>query len=247
MIFHKFLISVSTLFALVVLSACDVVLPPTHALEPQTLTQTDYAWKNIDLRDYYFIGVTRIDCPMVLSYLTGSGICKPAKTPVGSAVNCPLSFPYETLQVGCLMADDVPAVYVTLTAKKEARDIVLSQRIGRCQYAAAGPAVGESPRYQTDRGYKVCLFEGSDKISSGRLSSQDESARPIGLYLDFSQTPMADVETMAEADKFNGPFTITLDARYFENDERERAFKTIFELFKIYQDSGEESGGEGED
>ncbi len=222
------------------LTACDVIVPPTRPPESQILAQDNYAFDNIDLLDYSFIGITRIDCPLINSALTGSGICAPHNTVVGQLVHCSLAYPYEDLEFGCIDSGEVPSVYFKMTASKDAQNQAFPKEFGACKPAQAGPAAGEQPRYTTDPGYKVCLFEGSPKISAGILSSNDNDARPVGLYLDLAKTEQ-DIDAMTQQNAFSGPYTLMLDARYLEPEDKERAFKTVFELFNVYRHSAAEN------
>jgi len=233
----KLSLLLSLMLSIPLFAACDLVVPPKRPPESQILSQSNYAFDNINLLDYSFTGITRLDCPLISSALTGSGICAPHKTVVGKIVHCDLEYPYQTLEFGCLTDDEVPAAYVKLVAAKDAKNQTFPDSFGSCTPAQAGPAAGEEPRYATDPGYKVCLFEGSPTIAAGALSSNDSDARPIGLYLDFSETQSDDYQNMAQNNAYAGPYTLMLDARYLSPEDRERAFKTVFELFKVYRNS----------
>ncbi len=180
---------------------------------------------------------TRINCPKVSSVLTDSGVCQPVNTAIGQLVRCPLAAPFETLEFGCLTADDTPAVYVRFTTLPGAEKIPIPSVLGECQLAVAGPVVGEAPRYKTDDGYKVCLLSGNERMPSGALSSEDRDARPIGLYLDYSYSAVAPeaIESMAKANAFSGRFSLVLDTVYFDAEDRKRAFEALRDVFTIYR------------
>ena len=180
---------------------------------------------------------TRINCPKVSSVLTGSGVCQPVKTPKGSLVHCPLAPPFESLDFGCLTSDDTPAVYVRFTTLPEATSVPLPEVFGTCRPDGAGPAVGEPPRYTTDEGYHVCLLDGNDRVPSGKLSSNDANARPVGLYLDYTQAHIASaaIEDMARQGAFSGRFSLVLDTVYLAPEERKKAFESLKDIFTFYR------------
>lgn len=183
------------------------------------------------------VDTTRINCPKVSSVLTASGVCKPIKTPAGAMVRCPLVPPFDTFDFGCLTSDDTPAVYMRFTMLDEAKDIAIPENMGTCTVEAAGPAIGEPQRYSTDEGYKVCLLSGSDKVPAGALSSTDAQARPIGLYLDYSEThvDINQIKTMADKNAFSGNFSLVLDTVYFDAEQRKHAFEAIRDIFWFYR------------
>ena len=99
------------LCALAHIASCDIVVPPDPPLPARDVATDDFVWGEIEIhREYEFIDVARVDCSLVLSTLTGHGICAPAKHPIGDVVSCPLAPPGANMIVSCLSADDVPAM-----------------------------------------------------------------------------------------------------------------------------------------
>ncbi len=215
------------------LTGCDIVVPPDRPLEEKLLLPTDYVFKTIDYLAYEFIGVTRVDCPKVASAFSGTGRCLPAKSPKGATYVCPLAAPFDKLEMGCLTTDEVPAVYLRITWNADAKNIAFPQSFGACQPSFVGPAAGQPERYPTDPGHKVCLFEGSETMIGGRLSANDDTARPIGMYLDLAQTDLTPDTVKAP---FHGPVELVMDARYFEPEDREKAYQTMFKMLDVYRD-----------
>ena len=136
--------------------------------------------------------------------------------------------------VSCLSADDVPAVYAQISWASDAGELDFSRIFVACRYEMSGPAAGRAARYDTDKGYKVCLF---DEIAPySRLRGQDNSLRPSGLYVDFSSSTFVPdpSNTTNPYPVFSSPDAIVLDARLLDPEERKAAFDDLLKLFEFY-------------
>lgn len=226
------------LFAMILTqSACDLIIPPDPPLEPKALKPNDYAWDQLELTQTYdYIDVARVDCSKMLSVLTGSGKCLPVKLSVGSAIECPLTYPGKKMEMACLSDQNtVPAIYVRFEWDASVANLDLKQSFGACKFVSAGPAAGESPRYQTDTGFKACLFD--EKAPYSVLHGDVVSARPSGLYLDISENPssLAQLESQVSSVRFSAPAILTLDARFLNEKERIQALKDTNMIFSFYR------------
>lgn len=216
-------------------ASCDLVVPPDPPLPTPDIQPDDFVWGDLEVnREYHFIDVARIDCSLVVSTLTAHGKCVPVKIPMGSALSCPLAHPGSTMYVSCLPADDVPAVYAKIAWANDVGELDFSKAFGSCRYEMAGPAAGYAPRYDTDEGYKVCLF--ADIAPYSRLLGQENALRPGGLYVDFSHSPFVPDEKTTECSYpvFSNPDALVLDARLLDLEERKAALNDLFKLFEFY-------------
>ncbi len=221
--------------AIAALSACDIVLPPDPPPEETLTTPGDFVWKDIEIaREHEFIGVTRIDCPKIISKFTGHGKCRPTALPFGSAVACPLAYPGGNLQMACIDDGDVPAVYLRIQWAETAGKIDFSEDFGACSYALAGPAAQSEPRFAADKGYKVCLFDEFAPYSE--LRGQQGAQIPAGIYADFSKTGFLPGAGAKKNDRpiFDNPDALVLDARLLDPAERQAAFGHLRNVFEFY-------------
>jgi len=229
---------ISCAIAALLLTGCDIIIPPSPPIVPDILTPTDYAWDGMDLARARFLGVLRIDCGTVVSKLQASGHCVPRATPIGRLIHCPLSAPAGQLVFGCVGGDPVPAVYMRLSWQDEAESLRFLEAFGACRVAGAGPAAGEDPRFPTDPGYKVCLFE-----PYAQLTYPEVFARPAGLYLDFAQSTasLSQLRAWAQDQVFNAPLDLVIDARFLDDEGRSRAFELVFDAFAFYRGQGRQA------
>lgn len=220
--------------AAIALGVCHPAYTDTARLECPKLSDL---LTSLHLCESVETDTTRINCPKVGSVLTDSGVCKPVNTARGQLIRCPLAAPFETLEFGCLTADETPAVYVRFTTLPSAESVPVPSVLGTCQPESAGPIVGDAPRYKTDDGYKVCLLSGNEHLPAGALSTDDRDARPVGLYLDYSGSAIAPeaIEKMAQKNAFSGRFSLVLDTVYFNAEDRKRAFEALRDVFTIYR------------
>lgn len=220
--------------------ACDLIIPPDRPPESTKLSANDFAFQYAKIeRDHTFIGVERIDCPVLQSAFSKYGKCTPKKFPMGAGITCPLLFPGKTLDFACLSGDEddpdhIPAVYAKLTFDEKTKNIPFKFAFDKCTPFAAGPLVGEPPRYPTDNGIKVCLFDRFAPYST--LHERDSSAIPAGLYVDLSNQdiPYDSLAAHAENAVFNAPAELVLDSRLLDKEQKKQSFKDVFELFDFY-------------
>ncbi|MBQ9816294.1 MAG: hypothetical protein IJM59_02340 [Proteobacteria bacterium] len=217
-------------------NACNLLTPEDPPLEPKILNQTDFAWDELDIAvKYEFIQVPRIDCPKIQSELTGSGKCLPKTIPIGSGIECPLEYPAKSLFFSCISGEDAPIVFARLEWSDNAKNIDFSHPFGPCRFAQAGPLAGEPPRYTTDPGYKVCLFEKTP--TPGSLRGQEGSERPAGMFIDLSQNTLS----MEELNKYitlqfiDAPAAFVMDSRFLNEEERIQALKDVLTIFSFYR------------
>lgn len=217
-------------------TGCMLLTPEDPPHEPTELKPDDFAWDDIDIaRDYTFIDVARIDCGSVRSELTGSGKCLPVKLPFAtSAIQCPLSYPADTLTFACIDKGDVPAVYVRFSFSKSAKNIDLTDFMP-CEVVADGPLAGKAPRYPTDPGYHACLCQNTG--TPGELLGEDSALRPAGTFIDLSQSPRTDQElqNLQKNHLLDGPFDLVMDSRFLDDQARNMAFKNLPALFGFYR------------
>ncbi len=221
------------------LAACGIVLPPDPPPEETLTAPGDFVWKDIEIaRDYEFIGVTRIDCPKIISKFTGHGKCRPTALPFGAAVGCHLAHPGDNLQMACIDDGDVPAVYLRIQWAGTAGKIAFSDAFGACSYALAGPAAQSEPRFDADKGYKVCLFDEFAPYS--KLRGQRRAQIPTGLYADFSNADFLPAAGAQKNDRpvFENPDALVLDARMLDPGERQTAFGHLHNVFEFYSNMG---------
>lgn len=231
----RFIHAFHALCGLALLASCDIIVPPDPPLESPIVFPDDFVWKQLKInREYEFIGVERIDCPKILSTLTGYGKCVPSKLPIANAVSCTLAYPASLLQIACIDIDDTPAIYAKIHWDKHAETIDFSRPFGPCTIVADGPAAHKKPRFDTDEGYKACLFQTFAPYSSLIGSKHDQ--RPMGLYVDLSHTTdkTYDDGMIADPPILHSPDALVLDARLLTRDERKLAFHDIFALFDFY-------------
>lgn len=222
------------------LCACDLIIPPDKPPEPTRLSANDFAFQNAKIeREHTFIGVERIDCPVLQSAFSKYGKCTPKKFSMGAGITCPLLFPGKTLDFACLSGDaddpdQVPAVFAKLTFDEKTKNIPFKFAFGKCTPFAAGPLVGEPPRYPTDQGIKVCLFDGFAPYST--IHDRGNASLPAGLYLDLSplDIPYDALIARSETAVFDAPVELVLDSRLLDKEQKKQSFKDVFELFDFY-------------
>lgn len=236
----NFWISLTVLLAgtsLCVLSACNIIVPPDPPPEPKELHPDDFAWPQLDItQQYEFTNVPRIDCPKIESVLKASGKCNPVKLSFGSATECLLSFPAQKLQLACLTdQSSIPAVYLRMEFDESAKDIEFYPGLGACQLAGMGPAIGQTPRYATDLGFKACLFQ--SKTAYSKLYGTANDQRPVGLYLDLSSHPKTidQLTSNVTTGRFDAPVSLMMDARFLDDKDRIQALKDIDLIFSFYR------------
>lgn len=214
--------------------ACDVIMPPPPPPGPVSIGPKDFVWAKLDILRSTFKGVARLDCPKISSTLTATGICHPIHTPLGTGLFCPLSAPAESMTFYCITMDKVPAIYVDVRYVSTAKDIDFSSILGACDVKADGPEAGKAARYLTDKGYKACLFDAATVACKSGLQALEGVSRPIGLYLDLTGNPLTDARIDGPVD---GPLGLVLDARLLDEDERQKAFESVFKLFSLLRDA----------
>ncbi|MBR4985775.1 MAG: hypothetical protein IKY83_08545 [Proteobacteria bacterium] len=225
-----------SLISSLLLTGCMLLTPEDPPHEPKDLKPDDFAWDEIDIaRDYKFIDVTRIDCGSVRSNLSGSGKCLPVKLPFAtSALQCPLSYPAETLTFACIDKGDIPAVYVRFSFAETAKNIDLTALMP-CEIVSDGPAAHKPPRFPTDPGYHACLCQNTG--TPGALINAPDTLRPAGIYIDLTAAERSEqsLHNLQQNHLLDGPFDIVLDARFLDEDARTQAFKNLPELFSFYR------------
>lgn len=216
--------------------ACNLLVSEDPPLEPTVMAQDDYAWDNIALAiQYEFIDVPRIDCPKIESYLSGSGKCLPKKLPFTTGYECPLKYPAKSLFFSCNITNNEPAIYARLAWDDTLRDIDFGMSLGPCQLEAAGPAIGEKPRFKTDTGYKVCLLENAK--AKGTLKGEPDKRRPAGVFFDLSNNTESvdNLKKQAELKFFNAPADLVIDARLLDENDQIAALEDVFAIFSFYR------------
>ncbi len=216
-------------------SGCYLLTPEDPPLEVKELYPDDFAWDYMDIaREYEFIGVPRIDCPMLESYLKKTGHCEPEKLPFTTVVACPLFFPAEKLEFACIPGENIPAVYARLIWNDKVH-VDFNSGLGACRMVGAGPANGEPERYPTDPGFKACLFESA--IAPGQLLGLTDQERPAGLFFDLSRNTQT-IEELAKSTALltvDAPVSLVLDTRLFPEEEREKGLDELVNFFKVYR------------
>ena len=223
------------LAAVLLCSGCYLLTPEDPPREVRELYPEDFAWDYIDIaREYEFIGVPRIDCILLESYLKKTGHCEPKKLPFAPVLECPLVFPAKTLEFACIPGIETPAVYARLTWDDSVHVDAWSS-LGKCRMAGAGPANDEPERYPTDVGFKACLFE--DAKTPGQLLGIEGAQRPAGLLLDLSQNPkpLEELDKMTRLMTVDAPVSLVLDTQLFPEDQRAPALDTLIGFFKVYR------------
>ena len=250
-----------------VLVGCHLLTPGDPELDPPELIPEEVAWDKLDIaRVMDFTQIPRIDCPIIKSALTGSGKCLPHKMTIGVGIRCPLVPPASELVFACLTPKDepkgVPAVYFRMTWDRFAKDVAFDRYLGPCHVESAG-LTPETARYDTDTGYRVCIFDETTFLRMPDVRQAPETARefvsavrpdpvfdrPMGLYLDMRDQAYADdvLSFMAQSRIFDGPLSIVLDSRFLTEDERKQALENVLVLFAMYREATNvDSGTVGE-
>ena len=149
-------------------------------------------------------------------------------------IECPLQYPASSLEFGCIEHDDVPDLMVRMTFDIKAGTMDFSS-FGRCTIVGEGPAAGQPPRFKTDSGYKVCLFD--QTAPPGQLTDSGKSQRPGAFYLDLSDNaaPLDELTKQSQFTMFNPPVTLVLDTRFLATADREKAFNQVTQIFDYYR------------
>lgn len=222
--------------ALLILPACDIIVPPDPPLESQDVSPDDFAWVQLDItQKYEYIDVARIDCPKIATALASFGKCLPVMLPIGPATECPMAYPAKKLQLACLTDQtDTPAVYARLELDSKAMNLDFQTTFGPCEFIGLGPAAGQTSRYATDTGFKACLFK--QKAPYSGLYG-DSDARPMGLYLDVSDNPKSpeQLKQSAQNAQFDAPAALMMDARFLNKKDRIQALNDLNLIFSFYR------------
>jgi hypothetical protein len=162
--------------------ALKLVLPDPKPAPPTTLSWDDPR--------VGALADPHLRCTQRMDALLRAPACRYARTVVnGPQIHCPLDHPLEALDFGCGPYGDEPASpRFTVTATSDAGLTWLSiqaQRwLGDCRAQAAGPVVGEPPRWPQDLGVAACFWLG------GLRERGDQRAFPSGVFALFQPLPL---------------------------------------------------------